>query len=104
MLTAAATGDTCLLCTPLQTPKHSTWLLRHNGNIILITLTRQYRTFIKAWQLSWSSPNAACVVAVLVAVQECWSVVCIGPHDTDISHERCIQKFMRGMPGKNYDP
>jgi hypothetical protein len=35
---------------------------------------------------------------------DCWSVVCIGPHDEDIYHERCIQKFMRGMPGKNYDP
>lgn len=51
---------------------------------------------------SWGSPKTAC--AVLVVVQECWSVVCIAPHDTDVYHERCIQKFMRGMSGKNYDP
>jgi hypothetical protein len=37
-------------------------------------------------------------------LQECWQVVCIAPHEEDYYHEKCIQKFMRAMPGKNYDP
>lgn len=40
----------------------------------------------------------------LVLLQDCWQVVCVASHPEDYYHERCIQKFMRAMPGKNYDP
>lgn len=57
------------------------------GSLLLgcCTLSQQQQQPLRPWP---------CLSVLPTNLQDCWNVICIGPHDEDFYHEKCIQKFM----------